>query len=173
MGRASIAPTRELAEYCGIATLPAHPRKPRDKAKMEVAVQIVQRFVLPRLRNRRLFSLDELNAVIREVVDDLLRTLGASRDELFAEIDKRAFKAPPPEGETMLTHPTHDRLVALGLNDMAKTFDEQQRRPDIAALTFEEGLALLVDREATERENKRLVARLRASVKMPSSKILT
>ncbi|MGY4399267.1 ATP-binding protein [Bradyrhizobium sp. USDA 3315] len=61
----------------------------------------------------------------------------------------------------MLTHPTHDRLVALGLNGMAKALDEQQRQPDIAARAFEERLALLVDREATERENKRLVARLR------------
>jgi DNA replication protein DnaC len=61
----------------------------------------------------------------------------------------------------MLTHPTHDRLVALGLNGMAKALDEQQRQPDIAVLAFEERLALLVDREATERENKRLVARLR------------
>ena len=66
----------------------------------------------------------------------------------------------------MLIHPTHDRLVALGLNGMAKALDEQQRQPDIAALAFEERLALLVDREATERENKRLVARLRfATVK--------
>ncbi len=61
----------------------------------------------------------------------------------------------------MLTHPTHDRLVALGLNGMAKALDEQQRQPDIATLAFEERLALLVDREATERDNKRLVARLR------------
>jgi DNA replication protein DnaC len=61
----------------------------------------------------------------------------------------------------MLTHPTHNRLVALGLNGMAKALDEQQRQPDIATLAFEERLALLVDREATERENKRLIARLR------------
>src|SRR5215468_9070524 len=61
----------------------------------------------------------------------------------------------------MLTHPTHDRLVALGLMGMAKALDEQGRQPDIAALAFEERLALLVDREATERENKRLVTRLR------------
>jgi DNA replication protein DnaC len=61
----------------------------------------------------------------------------------------------------MLIHPTHDRLVALGLTGMAKAFDEQQRQPDIAQLAFEERLALLVDREATERENKRLVTRLR------------
>jgi DNA replication protein DnaC len=61
----------------------------------------------------------------------------------------------------MLTHPTHGRLVALGLNGMAKALDEQNRQPDMAALTFEERLALLVDREATERDNRRLVTRLR------------
>ena len=61
----------------------------------------------------------------------------------------------------MLTHPTLNRLVTLGLTGMAKAFDEQQRLPDIAALGFEERFALLVDREATERENKRLVNRLR------------
>ena len=61
----------------------------------------------------------------------------------------------------MLTHPTHGRLVTLGLTGRAKALDEQQRQPDIATLAFEERLALLVDREATERENKRLVSRLR------------
>ena len=61
----------------------------------------------------------------------------------------------------MLTHPTHGRLVTLGLTGMAKALDEQQRQPDIAALGFEERFALLVDREATERDNKRLVNRLR------------
>ena len=45
--------------------LPTRPRKPRDKAKVEVAVQIVERFVLARLRNRRFFSLAELNVAIR------------------------------------------------------------------------------------------------------------
>ena len=61
----------------------------------------------------------------------------------------------------MLTHPTHSRLVTLGLTGMAKAPDEQQRQPDIATLAFEERLALLVDREATERDNKRLISRLR------------
>jgi hypothetical protein len=60
----------------------------------------------------------------------------------------------------MLTHPTHSRLVALGLNGMAKALEEQCRLPDIAALDFDERLALLVDRETTERENRRLVTRL-------------
>ncbi len=61
----------------------------------------------------------------------------------------------------MLAHPTHERLMALGLSGMAKAFDEQRRQPDIEALAFEERLALLLEREVTERENKRLAARLR------------
>ena len=61
----------------------------------------------------------------------------------------------------MLPHPTHDRLIALGLIGMAKALEEQRKQPDIAALGFEERLALLVDREAIERENKRLVTRLK------------
>jgi DNA replication protein DnaC len=61
----------------------------------------------------------------------------------------------------MLTHPTHDRLMALGLTGMAKALEEQRRHPDVEGLSFEERLALLVDREAIERENKRLGSRLK------------
>jgi transposase len=64
-----------------------------------VAVQIVQRYVLARLRNRRFFSLAELNAAIFENVAELnakiMRKLGVSRSELFAEIDQPALKALP------------------------------------------------------------------------------
>jgi len=90
---------QELAEHYDTAILPTRPRKPRDKAKVEVAVQIVQRYVLARLRNRRFFSLAELNAAIRECVADLnakiMRKLGVSRHELFAEIDRPALKVLP------------------------------------------------------------------------------
>ena len=61
----------------------------------------------------------------------------------------------------MLKHPTEERLSVLGLTGMARALEEQRRQPDIAALGFEERFALLVDREATERDNKRLVTRLR------------
>ena len=61
----------------------------------------------------------------------------------------------------MLTHPSEQRLVALGLAGMAKALEEQRRQPDIAALPFEDRLGLLVDREAIERENKRLTSRLK------------
>src|SRR5216684_7058135 len=61
----------------------------------------------------------------------------------------------------MLTHPTHDRLIALGLTGMARALEEQRKQPDIAALAFEERLGLMIDREAVDRDNKRLVNRLK------------
>src|SRR3982074_324849 len=63
----------------------------------------------------------------------------------------------------MLTHPTHDRLIALGLTGMAKALEDQRRQPDVATLPFEERLAMMIDREAIERENKRLDPRLKAA----------
>ena len=61
----------------------------------------------------------------------------------------------------MLAHPTYERLLALGLTGMAKALEDQRRSPDIAALSFEERLGLMVDREAAERDTKRLATRLR------------
>ena len=61
----------------------------------------------------------------------------------------------------MLTHPTHERLITLGLTGMAKAFEEQRRSPDLDALPFEERVGLLVDREAAERDTKRLTTRLK------------
>ena len=90
---------QELAEHYDTVILPTRPRKPRDKAKVEGAVLIIERYVLARLRNRRFFSLNELNAAIREIVADLnakiMRKLGVSRDELLAQIDRPALKPLP------------------------------------------------------------------------------
>ena len=62
----------------------------------------------------------------------------------------------------MLTHPTSERLTALGLAGMARARDEQRRGgPTFEALGFEDRLGLLVDREAAERDTKRLTARLK------------
>ena len=61
----------------------------------------------------------------------------------------------------MLTHPTLDKLQALKFTGMATALAEQIAMPDIDEMTFEERLGLLVDREATERENRRLTSRLR------------
>jgi DNA replication protein DnaC len=61
----------------------------------------------------------------------------------------------------MLTHPTHERLITLGLTGMAKALEEQRRLPDLNALSFEERVGLLVDREAADRDTKRLTTRLK------------
>ncbi len=61
----------------------------------------------------------------------------------------------------MLTHPTLDKLHSLRLTGMAKAFAEQMNMPDIEALSTEERLGLMVDRELSERDNRRLKTRLR------------
>jgi hypothetical protein len=62
---------------------------------------------------------------------------------------------------SMLTYPTHERLITLGLAGMAKALEEQRQSPDLDALSFEERVGLLVDREAAERDTKRLTTRLK------------
>jgi len=90
---------QDLADHYDCVVLPARVRKPRDKAKVEVAVLIVERFVLAKLRNRRFFSLAELNAAIRDCVmainAKIMRRVGKSREELLATLDGPALKALP------------------------------------------------------------------------------
>ena len=99
----------EMAAHYGTAILPARPYKPRDKAKVEVAVQVAQRWMSrsktrlrhgARLRNRRFFSLADLNAAIRLLVDELnmrvLRGYGASRADLFVTLDRPHLQLLPP-----------------------------------------------------------------------------
>ncbi len=63
----------------------------------------------------------------------------------------------------MLTHPTLDKIERLRLAGMAKALSEQMQNNEIGSLTFEERLGLLIDRELTERENRRLSTRLRVA----------
>jgi transposase len=83
------------------AILPTRVRKPRDKAKVEVGVLVVERWILARLRNQRFFSLPELNAAIAALVTDLnarpMRKLGVSRRQLFEELDRPALSPLPAE----------------------------------------------------------------------------
>ena len=85
----------DLARHYKTAILPARPYHPRDKAKVEVGVQIVGRWILARLRDRRFFSLAALNEAIRGLLIDLnnraLRSWGRSRRELFDELDRPAL----------------------------------------------------------------------------------
>lgn len=89
----------ELAEHYSVAVIPARVRKPKDKAKAEVAVQIVERWILARLRNRTFFSLAEANAAISELLRDLnqrpFKKLPGSRQEAFDALDRPALKPLP------------------------------------------------------------------------------
>lgn len=89
----------DLATHYDTAIIPARPKKPKDKAKVEAGVQIVQRWIVARLRKRRFHSLAELNAAIREELVKLnakvTRHLRASRRELFERLDKPALKPLP------------------------------------------------------------------------------
>ncbi len=69
----------DLGKHYGTAIVPARPRKPRDKAKVEVAVQIAQRWVLARLRNETFFSLASLNERIAELTRELNARPGRRR----------------------------------------------------------------------------------------------
>ena len=60
-----------FAVHCGFGIVPARPYKPRDKAKVENAVQVAQRWIVAALRNRKFFSLEELNVAIRELLHKL------------------------------------------------------------------------------------------------------
>ena len=92
---------QDLAGHYGFVDLPARVRKPRDKAKVEAAVGIVSRYVLGRLRNRCFFSLEELNAAVRDWVTrinaKMMKRLEQSREQLFEKLDKPALMALPAE----------------------------------------------------------------------------
>jgi transposase len=91
----------EFSRHYGTAILPARPARPRDKAKVEAAVLVVERWILARLRNETFFSLDALNERISELLEDLndrsMRAYGKSRRELFERLDRPALKPLPVE----------------------------------------------------------------------------
>ena len=90
----------DMAAHYRTAIIPARPYKPRDKAKVEVGVQVVQRWILARLRNRRFFSLAELNLAIRALVDQIndrpMRGWGTTRRALYEQLDRPALLPLPP-----------------------------------------------------------------------------
>jgi len=94
----------EMAVHYGVVVLPARVRRPRDKAKVEVGVQVVERWVLARLRDRTFLSLGELNAAIRELLRLLnerpFQKLPGSRRELFEQLDRPALQPLPAQRYT-------------------------------------------------------------------------
>ena len=89
----------EFAVHAGTTILPTRPKKPRDKAKIEVAVQVVERWILARLRHETFTTLAALNARIRELLAILnarvMRHYGVSRRALFERLDRPALQPLP------------------------------------------------------------------------------
>jgi len=95
-----INPTyQHMAAHYGTIVLPARVRRPQDKAKVEAGVQLVERWILARLRNRTFFSLDELNREIKDLLNDLnnrpFQKMPGSRKSMFDSLDASALKPLP------------------------------------------------------------------------------
>lgn len=128
-----------LAEHYDTTVLPTRSRKPRDKAKVEGAVLIVERWILARLRNGSFFSLAELNGVIALLLEDLnnrvMRHAGVSRRHLFEEIERAALGPLPSmpfeyaEWKTAKVHP--DYHVAVDKNFYSVPHGLIGRRVDV------------------------------------------
>jgi len=91
----------EMALHYGVAVMPARPYKPRDKAKVENAVLLAERWIVAALRHRRFTSLAEVSEAIAELLEKLnqrpFRKREGSRASLFAELDRPALQALPAE----------------------------------------------------------------------------
>jgi len=92
---------QEFAVHYGMGVVPARPYKPRDKAKVESGVQVVERWIVAALRQRKFFSLAELNQAIRELLAQLnerpFRKRDGSRVTLFRRLEKPALAPLPAE----------------------------------------------------------------------------
>lgn len=95
-----INPTyQEMAMHYGVGVVPARPYKPRDKAKVESGVLIVERWIIAALRHRKFFSLGELNQAIRELLGKLnqrpFRKRDGTRASVFEAVDRPALRPLP------------------------------------------------------------------------------
>lgn len=97
----------DLAAHYGTAILPARPYKPKDKAKVENAVLVVERWILAKLRHHTFVGLSALNTTIRALLDDLnnrpFKKLPGTRASQFEAIDKPALKPLPARPYEMAT----------------------------------------------------------------------
>jgi transposase len=91
----------ELARHYGFAVVPARVRKPRDKAKVEAAVLLAERWILAVLRHQRFSTLQQVRQAVRPLLEKLnerpMRKLGKSRRQLFEEVERPALKPLPAE----------------------------------------------------------------------------
>ena len=91
--------TAEFAQHYGTVILPARPRRPQDKAKVEAGVQVVERWILARLRHHRFYSIAEVDAAVARLLPDLnsraFKKLPGSRKQAFDQLDQPHLRALP------------------------------------------------------------------------------
>jgi transposase len=87
---------QQFATHYNVAIIPARPYRPKDKSKAEIGVQIVERWIMARLRHQTFFTLSSLNQAIRFLLDDLnerpFKKLPGSRKSQFEQLDKPALR---------------------------------------------------------------------------------
>lgn len=92
---------QQLAAHYQLAVMPARPYKPKDKAKAEVGVQVVERWILARLRHHTFFSLAELNQCLRALLTELnerpFKQLPGNRRQAFEQLDQPALTPLPQQ----------------------------------------------------------------------------
>lgn len=151
----------DFIEYYGTAVLPARPYKPKDKAKAENAVLIVERWILARLRHRAFAGLAELNRAIRELIYDLnsrpFKKLPGSRISVFMEVEKPALRPLP-------THPyeyTHFKKARVHI-DYHIEFDKHYYSIPYQFIGKEIGLRFTPERIECWYEGKQIALHVRS-----------
>ncbi len=133
----------EMAQHYGVAVVPARPRKPKDKAKVEAGVLLVERWILAALRKRTFFSLGEVNEAIAELRVRLnerpFRKREGSRRTLFEALDRPALKPLPaeryPYGEWKTVRVNIDYHVEFDRHWYSVPYQLTQQEVEIRATT--------------------------------------
>jgi transposase len=127
---------QEMAMHYGVGVVPARPYKPRDKAKVESGVQLAERWIIAALRNRKFFSIEELNQAIRELRDRInqrpfrkregSRTTqfcggGQARSESAARRAFRPERMVPRPSQHRLSHRVRHELLQRALQPRSRT----------------------------------------------------
>lgn len=154
---------RDWAEHHATVIIPARVRKPRDKALVENAVLVVERWILAALRHRTFFSLAELNDAIRELLHKLnhrkFRKLDTTRARLFEELERPALKPLPAEPFTfrewkkVRVHPDYHVEIFRHYYSVHHDYMGEQ----VEACIFESTIEIF-------RNNRRIATHVRSSV---------
>ena len=122
-----------MAEHYGCTVIPARPRKPGDKAKVENGVLVLERWILFRLRDKRFTSLSEAQVAVAELLQDLnarpFQKLPGSRQDAFASLDKPAMQALPKQAFEYVEF----RRVRVGPDSMITVDDRSYSVPHVLA----------------------------------------